>query len=226
MSPPSRGGQTTRRSDYVELPPKGGPAYRPSEHEPASPCPSPDFDKMEVWSLTADRVAGGKSADVSAWGGRACCRLESCLAWPAPTNVSYDRKAERGQANDPGAPKRSAWSFHHVCDGGYVLTKDVRERDSGRPAMIVVKLNETGPHAHSRESRDCTGYADLAWYGGWYRCAATIMWWPGVAMAGIIRTMGAGPGKRLRGGVRTVAVVETARIACHRTTCRHCRVSE
>jgi hypothetical protein len=95
----------------------------------------------------------------------------------------------------------------------YALTKDAREKDSpGKPAKIVVRLNETTVLTLTRASVEI-GHDMCTWHGtvDGTDAPATIMWWPGVAMAGIIRHDGRLYSiRRSRGGVRTVAVVETA----------------
>jgi hypothetical protein len=89
----------------------------------------------------------------------------------------------------------------------YALTKG----PPGRPAKIVVRLNNTTVLTLTRTSVEVG--ADLCtWHGtvDGTDAPATIMWWPGVAMAGIIRHDGRLYSiRRMRGGVRTVAVVET-----------------
>jgi hypothetical protein len=90
----------------------------------------------------------------------------------------------------------------------YALTKG----SPGRPSKIIVRLNEVTVLTLTRTSVEI-GSDMCTWHGivDGTDAPATIMWWPGVAMAGIIRHDGRLYSiRRMRGGVRTVGVVETA----------------
>jgi len=202
-----------------KLPPKAGPTYRAFRiFAGKSPVQVLTLTKTEVWSLPHNRVAAVK---------RAAARFgvgvnEFAPDWnhvlrpvPAPTNISDDRKAERVQTNTPRAPTDISMVLPpRAAMVEYALTKDARERDSpGKPAKIVVRLNETTTVLTLTRASVAVGPDMCTWHGtvDGADAPATIMWWPGVAMAGIIRHDGRLYSiRRLRGGVRTVAVVETA----------------
>ena len=153
-----------------KLPPKGGPAYRAFRILAGKPPVQVlTLTNMEVWSLAHNRVAAVK---------RAAARFgvgvdELAADWnyvlrpvPAPTICSSDRKAERAQANNPGPPTEISMVLPpRAAMVEYALTKGVREETSpGRPAKIVVKLNETTVLTLTRTNVEITP-AMCTWHG-------------------------------------------------------------
>ena len=214
-----------------KLPPKGGSAYRALRiFAGNSPVQVLTLTKMEVWSLPHSRVAAVKRASA-----RFGVRVdELALDWnhvlrpvPAPTNISDDRKAERTD-NTPRAPTEMSMVLPpRAAMVEYALTKDAREKASpGKPAKIVVRLNETTVLTLTRASVEI-GDDMCTWHGTVddTDAPATIMWWPGVAMAGIIRHYGRLYSIRRSRGARWPSS-RRPRIACHRSTHQHRCVSE
>ena len=93
----------------------------------------------------------------------------------------------------------------------YALTRRVNTDLPGRePAGIVLTLNEATKLTVSRVSVDVKPDM-LIWrgMGDGTDAAATVMWWPGFAMTGIVRHEGRIYSiRRMRGGEHAVAVVE------------------
>jgi hypothetical protein len=193
-----------------KLPPDGTPAYRAFRVLAGkSPVQVLTLTRMEVWALPRNRVAAVKRA-----AGRFGVAVDEFPPdWnhvlrpvPAPKNIGDDRKTESS-----GTPKELSMALPpRAAMVEYALTRDAR--DPNKSAKIVVTLNETTVLTLTRTSIE-VGADMCTWHGtvDGTDAPATIMWWPGVAMAGIIRDDGRLYSiRRMRGGVRTVAVVETA----------------
>ena len=207
-------GQAERTELIIsKLPTAGTPTYRTLRiFAGKSPVQVLPLTKKEVWSVPRKRVAAVK---------RVASRFgvsvdEFAPDWnhvlrpvPAPTSIGDDSKAERVQAYTPGVPPEMSIALPpRAAMLEYALTKGSPDR----PSRIVVRLNEATVLTLTRTSVE-VGRDLCTWHGivDGTDAPATIMWWPGVAMAGIIRHDGRLYSiRRMRGGVRTVAVVETA----------------
>jgi metallopeptidase family M12-like protein len=176
-----------------------------------SPIQVLPLTKMEVWTVPRNRVAGLKRV-ASRFGMRV---NEFAPDWnhvlrpvPAPTTLGDVNKTERLQANTPGAPAEMSMALPpRAAMLEYALTKGSPDKAS----KIVVRLNEATVLTLTRTSVE-VGTDMCTWHGivDGTDAPATIMWWPGVAMAGVMRHDGRLYSiRRMRGGVRTVAVVET-----------------
>jgi hypothetical protein len=207
-------GQAERAELIIsKLPKADSPAYRALWiFGGKSPVQVLTLTKMEVWSVPRNRVAAVK---------RVASRFgvgvdEFAPDWnhvlrpvPAPTAIGDASKTEKLQANTPGAPAEMSMALPpRAAMLEYALTKG----SPGRPSKIIVRLNEVTVLTLTRTSVEI-GSDMCTWHGivDGTDAPATIMWWPGVAMAGIIRHDGRLYSiRRMRGGVRTVGVVETA----------------
>ena len=93
----------------------------------------------------------------------------------------------------------------------YALTKDATAQASSKePAKIILRLNEKTALTITRTSVDIK--SDMCIWRGTVDgtdAPATIMWWPGVTMAGTVQHEGRIYSlRRMRGGIHAVAVVE------------------
>jgi hypothetical protein len=208
----SRGQTENTELIISKLPKAGAPAYRALRiFAGKPPVQVLTLTKMEVWSVPQNRVAAVK---------RVASRFgmgvnEFAPDWnhvlrpvSAPTTIGDATKTERLHANTPGAPAEMSMALPpRAAMLEYALTKG----SPNEASKIVVRLNEATVLTLTRTSVEI-GSDMCTWHGivDGTDAPATIMWWPGKAMAGIIRHEGRLYSiRRMRGGVRTVAVVET-----------------
>ena len=171
--------------------------------------------KTEMWSVPLDRVAAVK---------RVAARLgvgvnELAADWnhvfrlvPAHAGMSGEQKAMMRQAMaSKAATGVSMMLPPRAAMVEYALTKDATAQlASKEPAKIVLELNEKTALTITRTSVDIK--SDMCIWRGVVDgtdAPSTIMWWPGVTMAGTVQHEGRIYSlRRMRGGIHAVAVVE------------------
>jgi hypothetical protein len=133
---------------------------------------------------------------------------------PAHTSMSGEQKAMMAQAMaSKAATGISMMLPPRAAMVEYALTKNATAlAPSKEPAKIILELNEKTALTITRTSVDIK--SDMCIWRGTVDgtdAPATIMWWPGVTMAGSVQHEGRIYSlRRMRGGIHAVAVVEMA----------------
>jgi hypothetical protein len=198
----------TVRVTLSKLPPRTSAAYRTLRKRAGNgPIEMLPLTKAELWSVAHDRVASVKAA--AARFGVALNELPADwnhLFRPMPVHPSLSAEHKAMMTHGLGRsgkvlPPRAAMVE-------YALTQDVgSSRDA---AKIVLRLNENTLLTLTRTSVDVRSRMCI-WRGtvDGTGAPATIMWWPGVTMAGVVQYQGQIYWmRRVRGGVHAVHVVE------------------
>jgi len=173
--------------------------------------------KTEMWSVPQDKVAAVKGAAARLGVGvndLAADWNHVFRTMPAHTSMSDEQKAMMAQAMaSKAATGISMMLPPRAAMVEYALTKDATARTSSKePSKIILELNEKTALTITRMSVDIKSHLCI-WRGtvDGTDAPATIMWWPGVTMAGSVRHEGRIYSlRRMRGGIHAVAVVEMA----------------
>jgi hypothetical protein len=198
-----------------KLPPQVSTTYRAIKKRAGTPPVQVlTLTTTEVWSVPRDRVAVVK---------RSAARLgvevnELAADWdhvfrtmPAHTSMSDEQKALMAQAMASRAATGVSMTLPpRAAMVEYALTKDATAQPSKEPSKIVLELNDKTALTITRTSVDIR--SDMCIWRGTVDgtgAPATIMWWPGVTMAGMVQHEGRIYSlRRMRGGIHAVAVVE------------------
>jgi len=171
--------------------------------------------KTEMWSVPQDKVAAVKGAAARLGVGvndLAADWNHVFRTMPARTSMSDEQKAMMAQAMaSKAATGISMMLPPRAAMVEYALTKDATaQAPSKEPTKIVLELNEKTALTITRTSVDIK--SDMCIWRGTVDgtdAPATIMWWPGVTMAGTVQHEGRIYSlRRMRGGIHAVAVVE------------------
>ena len=170
--------------------------------------------RTEVWSFSADKVDAVKAAATGYGVGVDGLRPDwnhIFRPMPAHASMSKEHLAMMAHVRDRGMAMTVAQMFPaRAAMVEFALTRKANTGGAGsEPARIVLTLDETTKLTVSRVSVEVKPDM-LIWRGtvDGTGAAATIMWWPGVAMTGIVRHEGRIYSiRRMRGGVHAIAVV-------------------
>jgi len=205
-------GSQTRDQDVrvtlSKLPPHTSAAYRTLRTRAGNaPIQMLPLTKAEMWLVPHDRVASVKTA--AARFGVALNELAADwnhLFRPMPAHPSLS--AEHKAMMTHGLGRSAKMLPPRAAMVEYALTQDVGS--SHDAAKIVLRLNNNTLLTLTRTSVDVRSRMCI-WRGtvDGTGSPATIMWWPGVTMAGVVQYQGHIYWmRRVRGGVHAIHVVE------------------
>ena len=198
-----------------KLPPQNSAAYRAiRKHAGDVTVELLTLTKTEVWSLSADKADAVKAA-----ANRYGVGVEGLPPdWnhvfrpmPAHSDMSEAHRNMAAQAESKATMGVGRMLPPRAAVMEYALTRGVEaQTPPADPPKIVLRLNDATALTLVRTSVDIR--ADMCVWRGTVEgtgAPATILWWPGVTMAGTVRHEGRLYSiRRMRGGVHAMAVVE------------------